>query len=120
MIDLDVIGESSIKVGKTSFEVQLGRGSDTKLHEIKFASAQDLKAFVSDLKRLRNLGAERAQLTKQAFQNKASGGAPLEALSSTIGDEDVNLLVVIVSTTTDLPKNDLNLSHPYYVMAWLD
>jgi hypothetical protein len=114
--DLDDVEEEALSIHGTSWETKLGRGSSVEVKEFQFGSEQALQGFLRDMNRLRALEKEMAAMRIQDFQ-KASRDKQHIAGSSSLIDEDVNLLVEIVSAT-DLPAADFTSSDPY-VVVWL-
>jgi hypothetical protein len=124
--DLDYIDDVEIH-NSTSLEAKFGRGNNTEVRDLKFTSVAEVQDFESILTRLRNLSMEVVDNKVRTFQqeiaasnatsNTEENAKLLQPLSSTITDEDVNLLVEIVSAT-DLPVADLLSSDPY-VVVWL-
>lgn len=117
--DLDDIEPESVLLTKTSVEMQVGRGNSTEVREIKFSTELEAQDFYHGLQQLLQIETDRATLKMKEFQEQSTERTVnrTEIVSTTIVQEDVNLLVEIVSAT-DLPIADLTSSDPY-VIVWL-
>jgi hypothetical protein len=104
--DLNYINDDEIHKS-TSLEAKFGRGNNTKVRNLKFASVAEAQDFESILTCLRILSMEVADNKVRSFQqeiaasnatsNTEENAKLLQPMYSTVTDEDVKLLVKIVS-----------------------
>lgn len=105
-----------LKGGSKTIEVKIGSGNDTVVRDFKFGKDTDALKFEKGLATVKRLEGDRAKkqisLFKQASKSTVNGTSTRD-LDVSI-DEEINLLVEVVSAT-DLPSADITTgkSDPY-------
>jgi hypothetical protein len=106
--DLDSV--EVLKQHRHYADLKLGRGAETQVRTVNFATAEEAQSFCDILESLRKLEAQRAQRKLDAYRSGQTGGTrDFEA------GEQINILVEIVSGVR-LPIADISSTDAYVVV----